>query len=226
MASELGIFWWLLLGLVAVVAVIAIQARLSYLRQQMWRQLAARYGLVYYPVDRYDIPNRHQFHFFGLGHSQKAYNCLEGNFRNVPVLLFDYQYKTGSGKNETTHDVSALLGRLDIYCPYLIIRPEAWSDRFAALFGFSNIEFESGEFNRAFNVKGNDKKFAYDICHPEMMAFLLKDQTLAWEFRGFDFLLYRWDMERFDAAKVSSCLNLVAKFVTLVPDYLRREAQS
>jgi hypothetical protein len=224
--AEFGFLFWVLMILAAVVAVIVIQARLNYLRREMWRGLAAHYDLVYYPVDPFDIPNRYQFHLFSLGHARKAFNCLQGDYRNLPVLLFDYQYKTGSGKNETTHNVSALLGRLNIYCPYLIIRPQALSDRFAALLGFSDIQFESAEFNRAFNVKGDDKKFAYDICHPEMMAFLLKDQKLAWEFRGFDFLLYRWDMTKFDAARVSACLQLASEFTALIPDYLRREGQA
>jgi hypothetical protein len=218
--------WWLLVVVGVIVAALSLQAYLNNLRRQMWRQLAARYGFCYYPLDPFDIPQRNQFHLFSLGHRQKAYNCLEGKYLGLPVIVFDYQYTTGSGKSETTHYVSALLARLDFYCPYLIIRPEGMLDRFAALFGFDDINFESDEFNRAFSVKGDDKKFAYDICHPEMMLFLLQDRSMAWELRGLDLLLYSWNERKFDAGKVDRCLRLASEFVARVPGYLRKEAES
>jgi hypothetical protein len=49
---------------------------------------------------------------------------------------------------------------------------------------------------------------------------------LTWEFRGFEFLLYRWDEAKFDAAKVSACLKIACELVGLIPGYLRKEARA
>jgi hypothetical protein len=209
---------------IAVIAIIGIGLYLQYLRRQMWQQLAAKYGMRFHSYDPYDIPGKFPFALFQEGHSRQAYNCLDGNYQNVPVMLFDYTYKTGSGKSETTHNVSALLARLSIRCPKLILRPETVLDRFAAFVGFGDINFESEEFNRAFNVDCVDKKFAYDICHPQMMEFLLQNRSMTWELQGNHLLLYSWRMGTFDPEKVRTCLRLAVEFVARIPGYLQKEA--
>jgi hypothetical protein len=217
---------WVLLALLVVGIFVAFNLYLQYQRQQMWRQLADRYSLRYRSEDPFDLPSRYRFALFDQGHAKKACNCLDGTYEKVPVILFDYEYTTGSGKNRTTHYVSALLAELEIDCPYLIIRPESVLDRFAAFFGFDDINFEYDEFNRAFNVKGDDKKFAYDICHAEMMELLLQNRTMTWEMRGQHVLLYSWAMGNFDPQKVAVCLRLMTGFVARIPGYLRNEARS
>jgi hypothetical protein len=215
---------WIFVAIVIVGIIIAVNAYLQYQRREMWRQIAERYGLRYYSADPFNLPDRYQFALFQHGHSKKVYNCLDGKYEGVPVTLFDYRYVTGSGKSQQTHDLSAVLAELQIDCAHLVIRPEGVLDRFAALFGFGDIEFESDEFNRAFNVKGDDKKFAYDICHPDMMEFLLQNRTMTWELRGRHVLLYSWEMGNFNAQNVNTCLHLVTGFVSRIPSYLRNEA--
>jgi hypothetical protein len=41
------------------------------------------------------------------------------------------------------------------------------------MLGYDDIDFESVEFSKAFTVRSKDKKFAYDICHPRMMDYML-----------------------------------------------------
>jgi hypothetical protein len=206
------------------IAIIAFSFYLQYLRRQMWQRLAARYGMRFNPDDPFDIPGRFPFALFQEGHSRRASNCLDGTYQNVPVILFDYRYKTGSGKSETTHNLSALLARLNIHCPKLVIRPETVLDRFAAFVGFGDINFESEEFNRAFNVHCADKKFAYDICHPQMMEFLLENRSMVWELQGNHLLLYSYSMGSFDPGEVRTCLQLAVEFDARIPGYLQKEA--
>src|SRR5204862_1433100 len=89
---------------------------------------------------------------------------------------FTYKETSGSGKDErtTTYEFSYLLIRLPYgNVPDLLIRPEGFFDKLAAMIGFSDINFESAEFSRRFLVKSSDKKFAYDVIDPRMMDFLL-----------------------------------------------------
>lgn len=213
--------WIIALVIVAAAAVIGLGIYFEHQRREMWRKLAAEYGFRYTSYDPFNLPGR-SFALFELGHSRKAYNVLAGDYEGVPVTLFDYRYTTGSGKNQSTHHVSALLARLDIFCRKLLIRPESFLDRFAALLGFDDINFEYDAFNRAFNVKGDDKRFAYDICHAEMMEFLLGHRHMTWELYGRELLLYSWTMGKFDPGEVAQCLEAARGFVAHIPDYLRK----
>jgi hypothetical protein len=215
---------WLILLVVLLVAGIAVfNLYLEDQRVKGLQQLARAHGLNYHASDPFDIPNRYPFELFKQGHSQEASHCLNGKYKNVPIILFDYTYRTGSGKDEATHSLSALLAKTGIYSPHLIIRPETVLDRFAAFFGFGDINFESDEFNRAFNVRGDDKKFAYDICHSEMMEFLLRHRSMHWEVGGEYLLLYEARSSRADLHELRLYLRLASEFVAWIPEYLRRE---
>jgi hypothetical protein len=46
------------------------------------------------------------------------------------------------------------------------------------------IEFESAEFSRIYCVRSGDKRFAYDVCNPQMMEYLLVNRDLQIEIQG------------------------------------------
>jgi len=58
-------------------------------------------------------------------------------------------------------------------CPALSIGRETFFTRMAGALSFHDIEFEDDAFNRAFNVRGNDRKFANDLVDARMMQWLL-----------------------------------------------------
>jgi Protein of unknown function (DUF3137) len=49
------------------------------------------------------------------------------------------------------------------------------------VFGYQDIQLESAEFSKAFNVRSPDKKFAYDVCNAQMMEYLLANRDLSVE---------------------------------------------
>jgi hypothetical protein len=49
------------------------------------------------------------------------------------------------------------------------------------VFGYQDIKFESAEFSKTFCVRSPDKKFAYDVCHAQMMEYLLANRDLSIE---------------------------------------------
>jgi hypothetical protein len=144
-------------------------------------------------------PNNNTFHdeeyahfeIFRRGHDRAAYNTLSGDLpvgeHRFPAKAGDFIYKitTHSGKSTSTHTYR--FSYLIVHLPWgagggvpdLLIRPEGVMDKIAGAFGFDDIDFESAEFSRRFHVKSADKKFAYDVCHPRMMEFLMQTRPPA-----------------------------------------------
>jgi hypothetical protein len=169
---------------IAVFIIVAAAAVIGgYLYQRKRREelsaLARELGLRFdYRKDRSHDKEYRCFEVFRRGSSRAAYNTLSGNaeVRGVPcrVKMGDFTYTVSSGKNSTTYRFSYLILYLPVAgVPELLIRPEGLFDKLSGFFGFSDIEFESAEFNRRFHVRSPDKRFAYDVITPRMMEFLL-----------------------------------------------------
>jgi hypothetical protein len=204
---------------VVAIAAIAIGLYFDHKRKEMWRSLAARYGLRYHPGDPFGLADRYSFALFGRGHSRRVSNTLHGATDGMDVTLFDYRYTTGSGKNKRTHYWSALMVRLPCRGA-LHIRPENFLDRIAAAVGFDDFDFEYEAFNRAFKVTGPSKKFAYDVCHAQMMEYLLQHPDHCWEIQQDQLLLYSSSLGRFDPNEVQRCLRDARGFIERLPSYL------
>ncbi|MBW7940651.1 MAG: hypothetical protein H3C63_18140 [Candidatus Omnitrophica bacterium] len=146
----------------------------------------------------------------------KGLQYHEGNHRD-----FDRRYKTGSGKNETTHNFSAVM--LDTGMPLqpLLIRQESFFDKVGEFLGFDDIDFESQEFSSKFFVKSPNKKWAYDILHQKAMEYLLLAPAFTIEFQGSTIMAYR--DKRFSIADFDAALTVIQDLVQLFPDYLLRE---
>jgi hypothetical protein len=221
-AVILVLFVLLFVALGAFIAIGVITWREKYLRRQMWMGLADKYRMRYIRTDHFGIPELFKFALLQEGRGRQAFNCLDGTYQDLPVLLFDYRFITGWGKARKCHELSALLARLSIPCSHLIIRPETTMGRFAAFLGFGHIRLELDEFNRAFSVHCEDKKFAYDVCHPEMMEFILEYPNMSWELQGDHLLVYCLEVE-FDPECVARCLEIAQGFAKRIPRYLKQK---
>ena len=101
-------------------------------------------------------------------------------------MAFDYHYETHStdskGNRHTQHHwFSFFILTLPAVFPELTIRREGFFTKIAEVFGYQDIEFESAEFSKTFNVRSPDKKFAYDVCNAQMMEYLLANRDLSLE---------------------------------------------
>lgn len=213
---------FLALFVVFLVVLIAVAAYSAYLRRKQWREMAERFGMTAHEGDPFDIKHTEPgFRLLDRGHSQRVLRVLSGTWRGVPVRVFDYRYKTGSGKHESSHTLTALMAELPMACDRVQIRPEGLGDWIASAFGFDDIDFEYEEFNRRFHVTAGSKRFAYDICHPGMMEFLMGAPEFCWELLDHSLLLYSEHRRSLDAEQVRRSLDLAADFIGLIPDYLR-----
>ena len=156
-------------------------------RREEMARLAAELGLAFDAgSDSHHDELYAQFEIFRRGHSRAAFNTLEGSVemagREFMVRMGDFTYKvtssTGKSTQTTTYHFSYIIVHLPwLAVPDLLIRREGIFDRLAGAFGFDDIDFESAEFSRRFHVKSPDKRFAYDVCHPRMMEFLMQSKS-------------------------------------------------
>jgi hypothetical protein len=188
-------------------------------RREALIALAQKMELNYSPKDIFNIPERFShLDLFNQGDSRKAYDLLYGEKDGTDVLLFAYKYTIGSGKNSSTYYLSVCILTFDVRFPYLIIRPEGFFDKVASFVGFDDIDFESAEFSRKFFVKSANRKFAYDIVHPQMMEFLLSVEGANVEIGGGDFLFHYG--KAISIPQWTALYNLGQAFIKKIPDYV------
>ncbi|MEO1584709.1 MAG: hypothetical protein AAFR96_09085 [Planctomycetota bacterium] len=201
-------------------------------RQTDLASLAAELGLSFANAkDRYLHLRFPQIRTFSQGRKRIASNTMTGSIavRGAPLRLVmgDYTYTTGRGRNSRTHRISyLLLGLLYPDVPDLRIRDEHVFDRVSAAVGFDDIDFESAEFSRSFYVTGPDKRFAYDIVTPRMMEFLLKNQSWSPPLELAGGLLFVADPETlWDDDDFRDALTYATRFLELWPDHLWHDVE-
>jgi hypothetical protein len=119
------------------------------------------------------------------GQDRYAFNILRGTYHEQALFIFDYHYQTGSGKSRQEHNCTLLMLVFKESFPQVSIGPESLGEKITAAFGVGNdIKFESAEFSRKFCVRSPDKKFAYDVCNPQMIEYLLANPGLQVEIQG------------------------------------------
>jgi hypothetical protein len=137
--------------------------------------------------------------------------------------MFDYFYVVRhsdgrGGSSSTTYKFSCLLGEIDADCPHLVLEPEGLFSSIARHLGFHDIEFESDEFNRAFKVQCEDKKFAYAIIDARMMQWLIDEGGVAqYETMGPLVLCY---CDRVDPEEYENLLEVFRRYRAHLPAVL------
>lgn len=172
-------------------------------------------------VDRFQGPP------FGMGHSRSAGNAVYGQHDGRDFVSFDYQYKTtsGSGKDRrtTTHTFSVLAMSLGVALPTLTVDPENFLERFVGRLTNSDIDLELEDFNRAFTVSCQDRKFASDVLHPQMMEFLLQHRDVGWRFER-DSMLMVSSGQR-SIAQIDGTLSLMDQITDLIPEFVWKQVR-
>ena len=143
-----------------------------------------------------------------------AYNVFRGYRLEYPVIVFDYTFVAG----KYTYYWSAFIVEMKTNFPDMIISHESRESRIAEAFGVPHIAFESADFTRAFRVCSSDKKFAYDVCHPKMMEYLLANKDLTIEISDTAVAVYFEDWLRPERLEFN--LSRLIEIRKLLPEYL------
>ena len=217
-----------LAGAIAYFAWKARQAEIE--RLTLWAQ---QHGLSYRP-DKFtgfgggifdsaesSLAWTEQFQPFGVGHARYGQDLFVGRLEGMPFSAFNYNYTTGSGKNQTHHSYGIAYFDLPVWLGGLDVSREGFLSGFAGAIGFADIQFESEEFNKMFCIRGPDERHVYDFFHPQMMEYF--------QFRGFpghlqikgNRLVYHRSGS-YAPEDFLSIAQFTSGMVALIPNYMRQ----
>jgi hypothetical protein len=213
--QPLIIVGFIAIGIVALVfGVLAARKR-----REAMRALAAKLGLRFEPGKNRHLAREYKFlDKLRRGSNRYAYNILSGSYRENNVILFDYHYQTGSGKDTHHYHISFFMLHLPVSFPELVIGREGFFSKVAQAIGYDDIDFESHEFSRKFCVRSKDKKFAYDVCNARMIEYLLANADLNIEIEDGS-LAISFD-RRLSPESIEPNLNRLLEIRSLMPKYL------
>jgi hypothetical protein len=206
--------------------IIALLAGAGRLRTREERSYALQELATQLKFDEFN-PNRDEGFVTGWGflnslkggENRYAFNLLRGKYHEQSLFVFDYHYETGSDKNKVNHNLTMLMLVVKEVFPKMTIGPESFGDKIATAFGVENdIKFESAEFSRAFCVRSEDKKFAYDVCNAQMIDYLLANRDLHVEIQGPVILLAFSQLV--PVGQIEFNLQRLVEIRTLMPNYL------
>lgn len=192
-----------------VIGAIAVGNWVEKNRREKIRQTAEQLGIEYRLfLDESDNLIFSEFALSSLGRSGHANNVLIADSGELRMVIFDYQYTTGSGKNRRTHKQTvALVRSQSLEIPEFQLRPEGFFHSIASLFGFTDINFQTDPaFSNAYQLKGNDEPKIRTFFNDERRARLLQVKGVTVEGKADKFLFYQAGVRR-NLEKIKSLME-------------------
>lgn len=129
-------------------------------RRELMRAHAQRMGLAYLEKDtagiRESLP---PMKLFNAGHSRRCYSIIyDESDPERNMMLFDYQYTVGGGKNSHTYQLFVCMLRLNppLAGINVTIQQEGLLHKVAEMFGANDIDFDDDpDFSKRFLVKSD-----------------------------------------------------------------------
>lgn len=158
-------------------------------RHEQWQRVARELSLPFLGNDDDLLSRVSGMKLFQQGRNRQFRNVIAGDMGPVRVALGDFQYKTGSGKNESTHRFTTCIiqnDALDLTACYL--RPEhRWLDAIGSLFGGQDIDFEEDDqFSRKFVLQGASEAEVRRLFDADVRAWFCENSLphMQFEARG------------------------------------------
>lgn len=212
---------------IGAVAVLVGGFLLERKRRERMMQFALARGWTYVGEDP-SLVDRWPGDPFGQGDHRRARNVLSGRESGREFTAFDYSYQTHATDSKgrrttTTHRYGVCAVPLPAPLGPVEVRPEDLFSRATGAIGLrSDIDLESEDFNRRFQVSAGDPKLASDLLPPRTMQYLLSVQPEA--FRTCGTHLVSWHNGRLDPAEVVRTCGVLDRVIEGVPSFVWRDA--
>lgn len=147
-----------MVGLFALFAVLSI--RYENKRTESLKSVADELGMEFsIEEDSQLLSKLATFRTFTLGRNRSMKNVMKAETEDASLAIFEYSYRTGSGKNSTTVRFTvAAMEQSSFNFPAFSARPEGLMDRMGSALGFQDIDFDHHpEFSKAFVLKGENE---------------------------------------------------------------------
>ncbi len=188
---------FVLVGIVALVfAILHLAQAQAKKRVEDWKQAAGSLGLTWHGPDEKLADRFPGFHLFKWGDRRRADNCLTGTRDGVQIVVADYYYTAGTGKQRSTTGQSiCLLTAPDLDLPPFLLRKEfRLLDAIGQAAGGKDINFpDDKEFSDAFVLQAEDEAAVRRLfSRPVRRAFLaFLGTNVLFEARG-PTMLFHW----------------------------------
>ncbi len=163
-------------------------------RKQAMEQAATQLGLAF--SEKLSDEDQGLFQNFAiaqLGHSRSATNAITADSGELRMVIFDYVYTSGSGKNKSTHRQNIVMCSSPMLkLPQFSIAPESFFHRIADFLGYKDIDFDEDEpFSRQFLLKGPDEAAVRELFNAQRRAAFMKFTDVTIEGSGHTFIFYQ-----------------------------------
>ena len=210
------------LGVVTVFALVIVVAVHQWKSTQRRRQdlalWAASLGMEFSVEHRHGL-DKLDFKLFDRGDGRGWENVVAGTWEGLEVRVADYWYyeesHSDNGPSRSYSRFSIVLAAVDAWLPPVQVTKENVLTRLADHLAMRDLELESEEFNRTFNVKASDREFAFKLLDARMLEWLLHTAgPHCYEVSGPWVLGY---CKRLPVAQVPTLLYAVKGFIGQVP---------
>jgi hypothetical protein len=204
---------------IALIGVLVWGSVLKRKRRLEIERMAVRHGFSFARGDFRDLLGR-DVALFWKGDRRGVDNTVWGNWKGTDFVAADYWYMTEStngkgGKSRRYYRFSVVVVEVPAYLPSLSIGPEDLLTRLADHVGMEDINFESEEFNRRFQIKARHRKFAFQFLDARLMNwFLSTEDPYRFEIGGQHLLLH---CHRLRAGEIFPMIGTMQEFVVRIP---------
>lgn len=146
-------------------------------RTETLRAMAAQMGFEFFDSDDTLHTSLGNFKLFSRGHSKRTRNVFRGTRDNVSVIMADYYYTTGSGKNSTTHmQTICIIEDPEMRIPHFFLRHEnKFFDFLGKMFGGQDINFDDDpQFSDAFVLQGEHEALTRELFDSDIRREFVK----------------------------------------------------
>lgn len=176
----------------AIIVIYAIQAEKK--RKAAVQAAATEMGLAFTPtLIGTDQQLFETFELAHVGDQREASSATIADSGELRMVLFDYKYTVGSGKNKTTRYYSVVMAVSNsLVLPQFSMTPESFFHRMASFFGFKDIDFDDDPaFSDQFLLKGENEGDIRSFFTPQRRAGLVPIGPISLEAHDHVFICYR-----------------------------------
>ena len=187
--------------LILIVAIVIVVLAAFYIwrryfsgkRAEAFRRLAETTNFTFSPKgDRTMLGPIVEFSLFSKGQYRRISNVLTGKFNGIPVMIFDYQYTTGSGDSAHIWKQTVIAMESEkLELPNFVLRPEGLFDKIGDVFGRKDIDFEIyPKFSKQYFLRGESEESVRNIFTDSTIQYYEQHPGLSTEGEGDRFIFY------------------------------------
>jgi hypothetical protein len=187
-------------------------------RRDAYRDTARTLGLAFEPTDTRGLSGLPHPLIHRLAETRDIAHVLSGTWRGIDVVAFEYRYTSGTNAQGQANVFAYTCAVIPVPSswPDLVVEPERVPTKVADALGLRDIDMELESFNRAFEVRSSEPRFASALLDARMMEWLMTSAPAAFgveivggRLLGFVPEVYPWQTE--------SLLVTVKAFLDQVP---------